>query len=318
MEKLRKEKDPETVLLLKILIAILTAIALITAFCYYWQREYEKPLHRRIGDTAVITTDYYSLQVPDRWTECLTASVTVGKELSKFDSGFVPESLYKGSRAVNLEYKAQSGTYPIASLDTFTFPNSCTRMENWRYLGRLRFERQSLHNTIRDVYLILFYSDCPGELTEREKAEWDGILSYFAEELTYDSVSHGRNNSDVAFYPNTTGDEHGNIKTWGQMRNEERMSELAEKREQTKAEMKKQEEAQKEAESQRAAASVCKYPGCRNYSAIAGYCHKHYNQTHNTRDDFYDDDFDSYYEDNKDLYDSRAEAYEAWEEEYRE
>lgn len=67
-------------------------------------------------------------------------------------------------------------------------------------------------------------------------------------------------------------------------------------------------------------AKTCKYPGCRNYgvSNKKGYCNKHYKQLYEKRDDYYDEDPESYYQDNKSMYKSRSEAYDDWEDEYEE
>lgn len=67
-------------------------------------------------------------------------------------------------------------------------------------------------------------------------------------------------------------------------------------------------------------AKTCKYPGCRNYgvSYKKGYCNKHYKQLYEKRDDYYDEDPESYYQDNKSMYKSRSEAYDDWEDEYEE
>lgn len=67
-------------------------------------------------------------------------------------------------------------------------------------------------------------------------------------------------------------------------------------------------------------AKKCKYSGCKNWgvSYKRGYCNKHYKQLYETRDDYYDEDPESYYQDNKSQYQSRSEAYDDWEDEYEE
>ncbi len=63
---------------------------------------------------------------------------------------------------------------------------------------------------------------------------------------------------------------------------------------------------------------TCKYSGCRSYgvSYKKGYCNKHYKKLYETRDNFYDEDPESFYQDNKSTYKSRSEAYDDWEDEY--
>ncbi len=74
------------------------------------------------------------------------------------------------------------------------------------------------------------------------------------------------------------------------------------------------------ASSSKSVRSTCKYSGCRNYAVSnkKGYCNKHYEQLFEKRDNYYDEDPESYYQDNKSMYKSRSEAYDDWEDEYEE
>ncbi len=363
-------------------VAIMAAV-LVCVYNFYWAQEEQKTFHRTKVGYAMIETEYYSLEVPAEWLRYVTVEITPVNEIYGGWEEDGQERIAEDNYQVQLYYKTDSGTYPIADIAMYAYLSDCLeQLDDWRYLGQLNVgtttEKKAYHYDYVSMYfyrcnLIIDYAAQPTSLTAEELDEWHWVQdSLFAdvlqgktdadeigdvesdtdeigeEEPDDDEISEAESEDDEIgeeepdddaevilycktggdeiysqFSPNTTSRPHGWAKTWDEVRQDsletsKKLAELVKEREEKEAQSSASTETDPASKS--SSGKVCIYPGCRNWgvSYNKGYCHKHYQQLYGTRDDFYDEDPESYYQDNGSLYGSRSEAYDEWEDEYEE
>lgn len=179
------------------------------------------------------------------------------------------------------------------------------------------------------AFIVIRYAEEPEDLSEEERKLWTSMreeLSASARSLTTDQQIKKsekvtpKNQSSLwaDFDPNDTGKKHIG-QTWKEHYEEEekwqREFDRLEREKEKARKQREQEEAAKEEEARRQAAeweriqkqNAKKKAGKKTASSSSDY-----------KDDYYKDDFDSYWDDNYDMYDDMDEAYKDWEDEYGE
>ncbi len=336
-----KEEDTQKKKHHRLRIFLTVAVIAFIAFCsysYYWAQEERKTFHRtKELSYAMIETEFYSLKVPAEWLRYVTVEITPVNEVygGRDDNG--QEQIHDENYQVQLSYKTGSGTYPIADIAMYKYLNDCLeQLDNWKYWGDLTTGRAKIVKESRYsvetmdfnwVCLIVNYAVEPTGLTAEELAVWHAVQDTLSADML--QCKSDGDERYAKFSENSTGNPHGTARTWDESfkSGQELSRKLAElERKLAEEKEKKEKEAQSSGSqkttsaTQSSSVKACIYPGCRNQAVSnkRGYCNKHYRQLYETRDDFYDEDPESYYQDNKSMYKSRSEAYDDWEDEYEE
>ena len=314
--------------------AMLLLIA-VNAYVVFWWKEEQKPFHRTKDFAyAMIETPYYSMKVPAKWRNYVSVQIEPVNEVYGGWDEDGQSKIWEENYQLQLSYKTDTGTYPVADIAMYQYLNDCLeQLDDWEYWGELTvgvaddsdmYRRLFLKDVdYNDCQLIIVYAAEPEGLTEEELDVWNTIKSSLSADML--QFEKDTENLYTKFSPRETEDPHGMAVTWDedlQQHEEREKMWVEEEKERKKKEKEQQEAKEKEASSKSSGskAKTCIYPGCRNYgvSYRKGYCNKHYEQLYGTRDDYYDEDPESYYQDNKSMYRSRSEAYEDWEDEYEE
>ncbi len=335
-ERQQKERHRSR-LRFRCMVAAAVAVAAVIGYVCYWQKEEEKTFHRTKDSAyAMIETEFYELKVPAAWLKYVSVEIAPVNEIYGGWESDGQSRICEENYQVQLLFETDSGTYPVADIAMYAYLSDCQeQLDNWRYWGQLTVstlkEGESNRSGVedRDVRwsnIVINYAEEPEELTAEEHRKWRSVKNTLSEDM----LLCRRDDSGLytSFSENSTGKAHGWASTWEEVRRsgEEVDAALAElKRKQHEEEMEEQRRSKASSSSSDSAkagssSKTCIYPGCRNQgvSNRKGYCHKHYEQLYGKRDDFYDEDPESYYQDNKSMYRSRSEAYDDWEDEYEE
>lgn len=328
---------------LYICICVLLAAAILS-YTLYWRNEEKKTFHRtKNAAYARIETPYYALEVPAKWLDYVSVQIEPVNEVYGGWEENGQSLIWEKNYQVELAFETDSGTYPAANIAMYKYPNDCLeQLDDWEEWGKLdvgilRKGDPYGRGEWNFCQIVVDYAAEPEGLSTEELAVWNSIKS----SLSADMLQPREYTDDLCtkFTKRKTDDPHGGARTWAESRkkSEELAKRLAEVEKQ-REEREQQEEEKSANKSGSASASAgstsssssgkttsssakkCKYSGCKNYgvSYKRGYCNKHYEQLYGKRDDYYDEDPESYYQDNKSSYSSRSEAYDDWEDEYEE
>ena len=326
-----------------ICICVLLAAAILS-YTLYWRNEEKKTFHRtKNAAYARIETPYYALEVPAEWLDYVSVQIEPVNEVYGGWEENGQSLIWEKNYQVKLKFETDSGTYPAANIAMYKYPSDCLeQLDDWEEWGELDVTIPIEGDPYGRVdsnfcQIVVDYAAEPEGLSTKELAVWNSIRT----SLSADMLQIRENTDDLytKFTKRKTDDPHGGARTWEESRKEseeiaKRLAEVEKQREEW------EQQAEKKSTNKSGSASVsaesasssssgkttsssakkCKYSGCKNYgvSYKRGYCNKHYKQLYETRDDYYDEDPESYYQDNKSEYRSRSEAYDDWEDEYEE
>lgn len=274
----------------------------------------------------LVHTDYYDLELPKHWGK---DSKTKTEEMNEIYGGrdqdgqkYIPEETYR-----LVTYMKRKGQAPVflGAVEMYTYLEDCQDLGNWEYAGQIHVkisENNGPYKRFRS-YVVINNGEAPEDFSKRERALFLRMQGELSEAVRNMKIEHLEPaNSDqtmraplyVSFSENTDGRHYG-AETWEQKY--ERLSEYNQRMNAIKDTYKKPVQNQTTAKPSASSKTVpeCKKPGCHNMAVRNGFCY-HHAYPDAGKDDYYKNDFESFYEDNADDYDDEDDAYEAWEEEY--
>ena len=309
---------------------VVTALLLAAAACLFlWEREIQKPIHRTLHHKAEIRTEDYWLELPIDWTK--KADAKIGPMHEKYggrDSDGqkrIPEENYQ--LIVFMKREDDKEHVQLASLEMYSYLEDCQQMDDWELIGKLSVTTQGIpYATAKHFssFLILHYGKAPENLSLEEKEQFAAMQTELAASVKDINVQKPQELSErkkkeneealvVRFEPNRTGNKKPG-QTWEEKYQEEeafnrQMEELQRQQKEEKKKRKEKEATEAEKKRKQYEAWVKSQRQKKRSAKTSSSGHK---------DDYYKDDFDSFWEDNAEDYDNEEDAYEDWEEEYGE
>lgn len=320
--------------LLPVCLMLVIVVFVISGYELMWEMEELKRLHKTRDGGAEISTEYYSLELPRHWTSDAEVFFrpmheTYGGRDANGQSS-IPEEFYQV--IVFMKRGDGQNRVHLASVRMYQYLEDCQNLEDWEYSGNLSVilpAKSSVGGKYMKAFIVIRYAEEPEDLSEEERKLWTSMreeLSASARSLTTDQQIRKsekvtpKNQSSLwaDFDANDTGKKHIG-QTWKEhYEEEEKWQREFDRLEREKEKARKQREQEEAAKAEEARRQAAEWERIQKQNARKKAGKKTESRSSDYKDDYYKDDFDSYWDDNYDMYDDMDEAYEDWEDEYGE